>query len=175
MIMKCHLRWYGGFWTSAIAAALIVAVFSELVAQDMPVPPIVQARFFKKIFAYDKTLPKEQIKLAVVYADASNEVKNEIVDAFTAIGISATAVKTPQLSTLAGVHVVYVAPGVDLRPVKEYCRANGVLSITGVPKWVRDGDVSITIDAVNDQPKILANADRLKTEKQDAPDLLRFR
>lgn len=161
-----------------IAIALLFAYAlcslpAEIWAQDMPVPVLVQARFFKKVFAYNKTLPKDQIKIAIVYTDASAEAKGDLVEAFGSVGMNVTAVKS--VAQAAGVNVVYAAPGVDVKAVRDFCRTNGILSITGVPKWVKDGDISIAIDAVNDQPKVVVNADRLKTERQDAPDLLRFR
>lgn len=159
------------FTIMLVLAGVVCSVF----AQEMPVPILVQARYFKKVFGYNKSIPKDQIKVVIVYADASAEDKDDLVQAFSAMGMSASAVKTGQLASQSGVHVVYVAPGVDVRVVKEFCRANGVLSITGVPKWVKDGDISIGLDVVNEQPKVLVSADRLKTERQDAADLLRLR
>lgn len=146
-------------------------------AQEMPVPVSVQARYFKKVFVYDKTIPKDGIKLLVVYGDATpNDVKDEIVDAFNAIGIKATAAKGAQIATAgAGANVVYFAPGGDLKAVKEFCKTNGVLSISGLPNLANNGDVSIAINAVNDAPKVVINPDRLKLEKQDAADLMRLR
>ncbi|MCS6808783.1 MAG: hypothetical protein RML40_08930 [Bacteroidota bacterium] len=148
-----------------------------LSAQDMPVPIPVQVRYFKKVFAYDKTVPRENIKLLVVYGDATpTDVREELVEAFNSIGIRATAVKSSQLASAgADVNVVYAAPGSDIRIIKEFCRTNGVLSISGLPNLATNGDVSIAINAVNDMPKVIVNPDRLKIEKQDAADLMRLR
>jgi hypothetical protein len=146
-----------------------------LPAQDMPVPIAVQARFFKKVFVYDKTVPRENIAIAIVYSEASADVKDDIIEAFGSIGIKAIGVKGGQLASLSNVNVVYYAPGADLRAVKDYCRINGVLSITGLPNLARNGDISIALDVVNEAPKVIVNPDRLKTEKQDAADLMRLR
>lgn len=156
---------------------LLIAVANGLSAQDMPVPVPVQARFFKKVFVYDKTIPKDAIKLIVVVGDATPaDVKDEIVDAFNSIGIKASAMKAAQLSSAGvGANVIYLAPGGDLRAVKEFCKNNGVLSISGFPNQARNGDISISMDAVNDAPKIVINPDRLKAEKQDAAELMRLR
>lgn len=156
---------------------MVIMTTTILLAQEMPVPITVQARYFKKVFVYDKTIPKEGIKLLVIYGDATpNDVKDEIVDAFNTIGIKATAAKGSQITTAgAGVHVVYFAPGGDLKAVKEFCKTNGVLSISGLPNLANNGDVSIAINAVNDSPKVVVNPDRLKIEKQDAADLMRLR
>jgi hypothetical protein len=145
------------------------------IAQEMPVPIAVQARFFKKVFGYDKTVPRDNISIVIVYGEASADIRNDIVEAFSSIGIKANAVKAGQLSSLSNVHVVYYAPGADLRAVKEYCRSNGVLSITGLPNLARNGDISIALDAINDAPKVIVNSERLKTERQDAADLMRLR
>jgi len=158
-----------------VMGLITVKSVGSLYAQEMPVPILVQARYFKKVFAYNKSLPKDQIKIVIVYADASAEDKDDLVQAFSSAGMNASAVKTGQLASQSGVHVVYAAPGVDIKVVREFCRTNGVLSITGVPKWVKDGEISIGLDVVNDQPKVLVNAERLKAERQDAADLLRLR
>jgi hypothetical protein len=145
-------------------------------AQDMPIPIPVQARFFRKVFAYNKSIPKEGVKIVIVYGDASNDIKDEIVEAFESMGMKASAVKSPQLATAGvGANVIYLAPGGDLRTVKEFCKNNGILSISGLPNHARNGDVSISLDAVNDAPKVIVNPDRLKLEKQDAADLMRLR
>ncbi len=145
-------------------------------AQDMPVPPLIQSRYFKKVFAYNKSLPKDGIKIVVVYTDASANMKDDMVEAFSAVGMNASAVKVGQLAAGGvGANVIYVLPGVDIKPVKEFCRTNSIMSATGFPKWVKDGDISVGIDAVNDVPKVIINTDRLKTEKQDAADLMRLR
>jgi hypothetical protein len=87
-----------------------------------------------------------------------------------------SAVKAPQLATAGvGANVIYLAPGGDMRTVKEFCKNNGILSICGLPNHTRNGDISISLDAVNDAPKVIVNSERLKIEKQDAADLLRLR
>jgi hypothetical protein len=145
-------------------------------AQDMPIPVPVQVRFFKKVFVYNKSIPKDGIKIVIVYGDASNDIKDDIVEAFETMGMKASAVKSPQLATAGiGAHVIYLAPGGDVRTVREFCKANGILSISGLPNHARNGDVSISLDAVNDSPKVIVNPDRLKIEKQDAADLMRLR
>lgn len=155
----------------------IIAVLSDVCyAQDMPVPIGVQARFFRKIFAYNKSIPKEGVKIVVVYGDGTGEIKDEITEAFEALGMKANAVKGGQLASAGvGAHVVYLAPGGDMRTVKEFCKNNGILSITGMPNLVRNGDISIALDAINEAVKPIVNPDRLKIEKQDAAELMRLR
>lgn len=162
-----------------IATCLIALVIADhgLFAQDMPVPIPVQARFFKKVFVYDKSIPKDGVKLLVVVGDATPaDTKDEIVDAFNSIGIKASAAKAAQLASAGvGMNVIYLAPGGDLRAVKEFCKTNGILSISGLPNQARNGDISISMDAVNDAPKVVVNPDRLKLERQDAAELMRLR
>jgi hypothetical protein len=155
----------------------VLAMFArDVSAQDMPVPVPVQARFFKKVFTYNKSIPRDGVKLVVVVGDGTAaDIKDEIVDSFSSIGIKTTALKASQLSASDPPHVIYVAPGGDVRAVKEFCKTNGVLSISGFPNQARNGDVSISMDAVNDAPKVIVNPDRLKLEKQDAADLMRLR
>ena len=145
-------------------------------AQDMPIPIPVQARFFRKVFSYNKSIPKDGVKIVIVYGDASNDFKDDIVEAFESMGMKASAVKSAQLATAGvGAHVIYLAPGGDMRTVREFCKNNGILSISGLPNHVRNGDISISLDAINEAVKPIINPDRLKIEKQDAADLLRLR
>jgi sorbitol-specific phosphotransferase system component IIA len=161
----------------AVCIIAVVIAAQGLSAQDMPVPIPVQARFFKKVFGYDKSIPKDGIKIVIVFGDATPaDVKDDIVDAFTSMGMKASAAKGAQLATAGvGANVIYLAPGGDLRAVKEFCKNNGVLSISGLPNQARNGDISIAMDAVNDAPKVVVNPDRLKIEKQDAAELMRLR
>jgi hypothetical protein len=166
-----------GLFHYCLFLAVMLCIAEEYCfAQDMPVPVPVQVRFFRKVFAYNKSIPKEGVKVIVVYGDATGETKDEVVEAFESLGMKASAVKGGQLASAgAGAHVVYLAPGGDMRAVKEFCKNNGVLSITGMPNLARNGDISISLDAVNDAPKVIVNPDRLKLEKQDAADLMRLR
>ncbi len=169
--------WTGKVLIFCCCFMAIIALLSDTChAQDMPVPVSVQARFFRKVFAYNKSLPKEGVKVVVVYGDATGDVKDEVVEAFEALGMKASAAKSGQLASVGvGANVIYLAPGGDLRTVKEFCKNNGILSITGMPNLVRNGDISIAFDAVNEAVKPIVNPDRLKIEKQDAADLFRLR
>lgn len=161
----------------ACAAVFFVAegVLVECYAQTMPILPIVQARFFKKVFSYNKSLPKEGVKVLVAFSDASADTKDDIVEAFNAVGLQAVPVKAAQLATarLDG-QVVFASSSNEVQAVREYCKAKSLLSVTGFPSFVKNGDISISIDAVNDKAKIVVNTERLKTERQDAADLVRL-
>lgn len=159
-----------------LAIVLMFSTTLQTFAQDMPIPILVQARYFKKLFVYNKSIPKDGAKVVIAYSDEGVGVKDDLVQAFTAIGISASAVRSNQLTSgAAGAHAVYAVSAADIRPVRDFCKNKSVLSITGLPKYVNDGEISISIDAVKEQPKVVINAERLKAEKQDAAELIRLR
>lgn len=167
----------------ALAFALVLAivfVFASIglvpeAHAQVSVPPNVQARYFKKVFAYNNTLPKTGIKVLVVFAEGSDEIKNDILEALKSVGLEAVPVKTSALNGRLDGQVVCAVSAKEVRPVREYCKANGVLSISAEPAAVKSGDISIGIENVDDKAKIIISADRLKTERQDAADLLRLR
>jgi hypothetical protein len=155
---------------------LVNSMLGECRAQTMPLVPIVQARYFKKVFTYNKSLPKDGVKILVAFSDAPSDLKDEIIEAFTAVGMQAVLVKTSQLATVKfDGHVVFALGAADVQAVREYCKAKSLLSTTAFPSFVKNGDISISIESVNDQARVVVNPERLKTERQDAPDLMRLR
>jgi hypothetical protein len=145
----------------------IALVFSGLLlpvfAEDMPVPPELQAAIFKKVFSYDKTIQGGEPKMLVAFTDASAEIKDQVVKAFKDSGVTVSAVKADQLSgSIGGINVVYIVPGVS--GVKQICQKNGVLSITGMPSLVEAGEVSVGLSVSDNKPKIVVHLKELKAE-----------
>jgi hypothetical protein len=132
-------------------------------AQDMPVPPELQAAIFKKVFSYDKTIQGGEPRMIVAFTDASAGIKDQVVKAFKDSGVTVTAVKADQLSgAVSGINVVYIAPGVS--GVKQLCQKNGILSITGLPSLVESGEVSVGLSVLDNKPKIIVHLRQLKAE-----------
>ena len=133
-------------------------------AQDMAVPPNLQAALFKKIFAFNKTLTaKGNVEVAVIGAGA-----DEVVSAFKEAGVNAKAV-----SEIGSASVVYVMPGA-VSP-KAQSASKGVLSISGVPSNAEEGKVAVGIGVEGGKPKIIINMAQLKAEGQElSADLLKI-
>jgi hypothetical protein len=134
------------------------------IAEEMPVPPEMQASLFKKIFAYDKKLSTlGEYKIIVVYADASASSKDELIKAFQGIGISARALKADQLiGNLGDTSAIYIAAGAV--SASSICQKSQILSITGIPSLVESGNVAIGLGIAEGKPKILVHLGKLKAE-----------
>lgn len=140
------------------AISLICFTALNIYAQ---VPANLQAALFKKIFTLDKTLAAKGTTEVAVLTGSGNG--DEIVSAFSSVGISAKAVSGNQPP--AGANVVYVMEGVEA-PSKE-CASGGILSISGDPSFVEDGKVAIGIGTEGGKPKIIVNFAQLKAEGQE--------
>ncbi len=134
------------------------------ISQEMPVPAVMQASLFKKIFAYDKKLSSAtDIKVAVVFSDSSAGVKDEIVKAFESAGISAKAFKADQIAANAGsLSAIYLTSGAE--SAKAVCQKNQVLCITGLPSLVESGTAAIGLGVSDNKPKIWIHLGELKAE-----------
>jgi hypothetical protein len=133
-----------------------------LEAQHMAVPANLQAAIFKKIFGFDKTLQaKGKIEVAIVYGDGV--AKDAIVAAFSDLGISAVPMKSDQVSQgLGNATIAYIVPGGV--PPKQLCTRNRILSISGLPSFVENGQVSIGLSVEGGKPKILIHKGQLRAE-----------
>jgi hypothetical protein len=149
-----------------IGGLLFLAFFSArtIYADDMPVPPDMQASLFKKIFGYDKKLSTlSEYKIIVAYSDASAGSKDEVVKAFQGVGISARALKADQLAgNIGDVSAIYIAAGAA--SAESVCQKNQILSITGFPSLVENGTAAIGLGVVESKPKILVHLGKLKAE-----------
>ncbi|TAE24462.1 MAG: DUF4154 domain-containing protein [Candidatus Kapaibacterium sp.] len=135
-------------------------------AQDIPVPVQLHVVLLKKVFSLSKTLQGKQIKVVIVFSDASSIVKDEALNGFIAIGIQATACKMPQLAREADdADVVYIAPGVS--GAQKFCEDHSILTITGMPSLIETGKSTVAIGVEAGKPKVFINLARAKAEKQE--------
>lgn len=169
--MDCMRR--GAFIIITASLTLLAAPLVQLVAQEMPVPVKLHVALFKKMFLFNRALQAKPIKVLVVYTDASNAVKDEVVKSFTELGVPASAAKPDQAAKLIGdASVVYVASGAA--SVQKLCEEKNVLSITGVPSLVETGKVCAAIGTESGKPKVFVNTTLAKAQGQDlTQDLLR--
>ncbi len=69
--------------------------------------------------------------------------------------------------------LVYFMPGSE--GLSYICKNNKMLSVSGVAKYVQNGNISIAIATENDKPKIFVNLSSLKAEEQSmSTDILRI-
>lgn len=135
-------------------------------AQDIPVPVQLHVVLLKKVFSLSKTLQGKQIKVVIVFSDASSIVKDEALNGFIAIGIQASACKIAQLAKEADdADVVYIAPGVT--GAQKFCEEHSILTITGMPSLIETGKSTVAIGVEAGKPKVYINLARARAEKQE--------
>jgi YfiR/HmsC-like len=159
---------FGAHWLLVLCAAIFFGLVVPLscVAQEIPVPVQLHVVLLKKVFSLSKTLQGKQLKVVIVFSDASTLVKDEALNGFIAIGIQATACKIQQLGKEAeDADVIYIAPGAGA--AQKFCEDHGILSITGMPSLTETGKSSVAIGVESGKPKVFINLPRARAEKQE--------
>jgi hypothetical protein len=140
----------------------------------MPMPVNIQAALLTKVLKFNSHLAeKSLIHMLIVYNGTSKSSKDELLaqldKSIEAKGISPEEIE----QNIKNTDVVYFMPG--LQEKSKICKANKVLTITGISKYVEEGDISIALGILNDKPKIFINVTSLKSEEQNlSSDLLRI-
>ncbi len=149
-----------------VALSILFGSAPPLAAQEIPVPVNLHVVLLKKVFSLSKTLQGKQIKVVIVFTDASSVVKDEALNGFLAIGIQASACKMPQLAREASdADVIYIAPGA--LAAQKFCEDKGILSVTGMPSVVESGGATVAIGIEAGKPKVFIHLTRTKSEKQE--------
>lgn len=149
-----------------VVMTLIFTVAPPSMAQEIPVQVKLHVVLLKKVLSLSKTLQGKQVKVVIVYTDASSFVKDEALNGFIAIGIQATACKVPQIAQEASdADVIYIAPGANA--AQKFCEDKGILSITGMPTLTESGKVSVSVGIEAGKPKVFISLPRSKLEKQE--------
>jgi hypothetical protein len=149
-----------------LIATILCSNITSSLAQEMPVPVKLHVVLLKKVFTLSKNHQGKQIKILIVFTDASTAVKDEALKNFNAIGLSATACKIGQVAQeIEGVDAVYIAPGAVA--AEKICVEKGILSITGIPSFTETGKITIAIGMEAGKPKVFFSASHAKAEKQE--------
>lgn len=137
-------------------------------------PPSLQAIMFKKVMDYDRALPKGKRKVLVVYGDDATGAA-EMAQAFRDVEIEAEEAKADAAAgRLNGVVAIYTMPSGLKAEIRELCVSKKLLSMSGQPRLVEKGEVSIALGKRGDgRPEISINLTRAKEEGRDlSSDLL---
>lgn len=162
---------------------------SGLSAQQMPAPVGVQIPILLKVLAFDRHLTdvkEKELVLGVLFQSGfrtSVGVKDAVMEIVARDGsdrlasrrLKPIAVDADEKGTLesklkqSGADVLYVTPlrALDVASVASVARTLGVLTLSGVPDYIRSG-LSIGLDVKRDRPEILVN---LKAAREAGADL----
>lgn len=165
--MTISPRFRGKMRRRKAALAILLFLVGTTWAEEMPVPPELQAEVFKRIFSFDKAL-KNDILIFILYPEGKSESADEIARAFRRAGTVPKIVGLNEIDNQAHPPaVVYLTPGIQPGIVKQFCLENSVLSISGVPSYVEEGGVAISLGEENRRPRIIVNLKRLKAEAHE--------
>jgi hypothetical protein len=156
-------------------ALFILSFSNHVVAQTELLPTTIQASLFIKVLKFNTKLSeKQQINVLIVYNNGTRREKEELLSELTQRKIKVKAIFLSGLEeNIKNIDAVYFMPG--LLDKNGICKANKVLTFTGVSKYVEDGNASIAFALLNDKPKILINITSLKNEDQNiSSELLRI-
>lgn len=127
----------------------LILVMAMLSVTKMPVSPNLQAPFVAKIARYDRAYPKKDKPKALVLhrsGEPSSETK-QMVKLLGNNGFQVQLVTDSSLSSVKDkVFLVFAMPGVDTQALSAFCKKRKVLSFSGDPEPVREGQLSIALE-----------------------------
>ncbi|MCU0426463.1 MAG: nascent polypeptide-associated complex subunit family protein [Candidatus Kapabacteria bacterium] len=135
---------------TAILMLLVFAFASSLKAQDLDVPPTLQAAIFKKVFAYVKIGTP---KVTIVHSAAGTKSKDDLMTQFKNVGLEVDAIEEANAAKAAG-NVVYLVPGVGAGSAKKVGKK---FIITCSKDFITDGLAMMAIVNAGGKPSLLAN------------------
>jgi hypothetical protein len=167
---------------------LVLFLISPLTGEEIPVPLDLQAKLLLKILTFDRNLEKRAdsaVVVGIVYNPEdtdSKKVKSEFSKALgkysdkkvKGLPVSQIGLKYSSWANLLNnirsynVSVLYVTSGNsdNLEEILKASRADSVLTVTGVLKYVEEG-VSIGIGLKENKPQIMVNLSSAEAEGTD--------
>jgi len=170
-----------------LAASLSIAASAR--GQEMTTPVDIQVPILLKVLSFDRRLTdtkRPDLVVGVLFQSGyhtSVGVKSSVMDAAARAGsdpvagrrLAVVAIDADEKGALetrlraSRAEVLYVTPirALDLAAIVTVTRSLGILTVTGVPEFVRSG-LSVGLDLKRDRPAILVN---LKAARASGADL----
>ena len=174
---------------AAAAGALVLLLSAPAaLAQEMPVPPPMQASLFAKILTFDRNLKAragKELKIGVLYQKkvrSSLEAQEEFlqamcgdpgrrIDGLTVNCVAIEWTSAPDVEAAVvrkGIRVLYVAPlrAVAIEEIVAISRARKITTLTGVPDFVAKG-IALGLALRAERPLILVHLAAARAEGAD--------
>lgn len=160
--------------TITILLAFLFSFASIVNAEPVKVPLNIQSAMIAKLVKYNSKLSsKHRVKLLIVYNSKTSDQKNAMQSQLQEFMDIKSATDNDASGVGKNFDVVYFMPGSE--NMAYICKNNKMMSVSGVAKYVQNGEVSIAIATENDKPKIFFNLSSLKAEDQSmSTDILRI-
>jgi hypothetical protein len=172
-----------------LAICVFIPVFLvNSFAQEMPIPVENQVSLFVKILNYDRQIKlniSNCVNIGILYQNKfriSSIAKDEFIkylmlnseNNIDGKPFNCIPIEYNSLDNLESIfkekklNVLYVTPmrSVDLGKIIQICRQKKVISISGVPDYIKEG-LSVGLDVEGESPKIMINIYAAKSEGAD--------
>lgn len=156
-------------------------------AQEVTVPPNLQAVLFSKVLPFDRNLQsraKGTIVIGILYQSRfkmSLDIHREFLSAMSKlpteriadlpyhlVSVDIDEGSVEQSIARDSIDILYIAPlrAVDVEKITKITRTRSVLTLTGVPEYVQQG-ISVGIGTKAGKPQILINLKSARLEHAD--------
>ncbi|CAH8296458.1 uncharacterized protein DUF4154 [Mariniflexile fucanivorans] len=163
------------FLAKGLVFIFIFCCFGNSVfAQNIPVPEKIQAALLSKVLKYNPQIQQSpKIQILVVFDNNSEINKDEFIKGL-GNSIEAKAIYPSELEqNISGYQAVYFMQGIHYQA--SICKKYKVLSVTGTPRFIEQGEISLGFGLQNNKPIILVNLISLEKENQSfSSDILRI-
>ncbi|MCS6809129.1 MAG: hypothetical protein RML40_10440 [Bacteroidota bacterium] len=136
--------------TCSLLFLIMLGATVRLQAQDLDVPPTLQAAIFKKVFAYVKIGTP---KVTIVHSATGAKAKDDLLTQFKNVGLDVDALEEANAAKAEG-NVVYLVPGVSASAAKKVAKK---FVITCSKELITDGLAMMAIINAGGKPSLLAN------------------
>lgn len=153
--------------TPIVIFFFILLAYGMAEAQQLAVPLKIQVAIFKKVFAYDSILQQAgNVSIVIVHSNKYASMAGEVSDAFKQSGFATSTVSLSDLGSNVNANtVVYALLEEGLDTLKSVCTSKQILSISGLPELVEDGNVSVALGVTEEgKPLPIVHFNRLQEE-----------
>jgi hypothetical protein len=162
---------------SKTIGAILLFIFTTnniVNADSLKVPLNIQSAMISKLVKYNSKLSsKSRVKMLIVYNSKTSDQKNLMQSQLQEI-MDIKCYTENEIGNIGKIYdIVYFMPGCE--GLSYICKNNKMLSVSGVAKFVQNGNISIAIATENDKLKIFVNLTSLRAEEQSmSTDILRI-
>ena len=157
-----------------VVLLFFISLGNTVFSQNIPVPENIQAALLNKVLKYNPQIPQnKRVRMLIVYDNSSQNSKDEFIKGLGSL-MEIKAVYPSEIEqNIANMNAVYFMT--EIRNYAALCKKYKILSITGIAKYVEQGEVSLGFVTQNNKPIIVINLTSLDKEGQSfSSDILRI-
>lgn len=157
-----------------VVILLFFSLGNSVFSQNIPVPENIQAALLTKVLKYNPQIPQnKRVRILIVYDNSSQNSKDEFIKGLGGL-MDIKAVYPSEIEqNITNFHAVYFMT--EIQNYAALCKKYKILSVTGLAKYVEQGEISLGFVTQNNKPIIVINLTSLDREGQSfSSDILRI-